>query len=481
MLQPLLRWFKSGPDRPRLESDAEIRRLYGRQRWSVFLSVTLGYGMFYLCRVNFSVVKKPLLDQGLLSATQMGIIGSAMLVVYAVGKLVNGFLADRSNVRRFMAAGLMISALANLVIGFHPAFSVFLGAWAVSGWFQAHGSAPSVVALSQWFAPHERGTRYGLWSVAHSIGEGLTFAGTAVLVSVAGWRWGFWGPGIVCVIAALVLLRTLADRPETLGLPPVNEYSPPPDAAAGGSPPTPAQDSEPAPSDEVAAGSSGAADVADPAAGKSSVASLQLEVLRNPAIWVLGVASACMYVARYGINNWGILYLQSAKEYSLVAAGSVLAANTVTGLAGAATSGWISDRFFNARRTVPLLVYGVLQIAALVAFYLIPPGNQLLDTAAMGVFGFALGGLLVYLGGLMAVDVCSRRAAGAAMGIIGLFSYLGAAIQDGISGWLIDAAKTGVGEGATYSFDNVFTFWIAASCLSLVLAMVATRIRRPVE
>lgn len=462
MLQALLRWFSSGPDRPRLKDDARIRRLYGRQRWSVFLSVTLGYGMFYLCRVNFSVVKKPLLDAGLLNTTEMGVIGSAMLVVYAVGKLVNGFLADRSNIRRFMSAGLMLSALANLVIGFYPGFYIFTAAWAASGWFQAHGSAPSVVALSQWFAPHERGTRYGLWSVAHSIGEGLTFAGTAFLVSTLGWRWGFWGPGLVCVVAALVLYRTLSDRPETLGLPPVSEFSPDP----SGAPPEPAT---PAPAEAEA----------EAEAEKPSVGRLQLEVLRNPAVWVLGVASACMYVARYGVNNWGILYLQSVKEYSLVAAGGVLAANTVTGLLGAATSGWISDRFFGSRRTVPLLCYGVLLVAALGAFYLVPPGHQVLDTAAMGVFGFALGGLLVYLGGLMAVDVCSRRAAGAAMGIIGLFSYMGAAFQDGVSGWLLDAGKTGEGTATVYSFDRVFYFWIGAACLSLLLALVATRIRPP--
>jgi OPA family sugar phosphate sensor protein UhpC-like MFS transporter len=39
-----------------------------------------------------------------------------------------------------------------------------------------------VVALSHWFARKERGTRYGIWSASHSIGEGLTFAGTAFLV-----------------------------------------------------------------------------------------------------------------------------------------------------------------------------------------------------------------------------------------------------------------------------------------------------------
>jgi OPA family sugar phosphate sensor protein UhpC-like MFS transporter len=88
--------FKTGPDRSPSTSDAAaIDRLYGRRRLALFISVTLGYGLFYTCRINFSVAKKSMLDAGIMSATQMGLAGSALLMVYSVGKLVNGFLADR--------------------------------------------------------------------------------------------------------------------------------------------------------------------------------------------------------------------------------------------------------------------------------------------------------------------------------------------------------------------------------------------------
>ena len=32
-------------------------------------------------------------------------------------------------------------------------------------------------------------------------------------------------------------------------------------------------------------------------------------------MWVLGLASACMYVSRYAINSWGMLYLQENRGY----------------------------------------------------------------------------------------------------------------------------------------------------------------------
>ncbi|HYK88053.1 MAG TPA: MFS transporter, partial [Acidobacteriota bacterium] len=225
MPNPLVTFFRTGPDRPQFSSDQSlIDRLYGRKRLSVFLSVTFGYGLFYVCRMNFSVVKKPLLDEGILNATQMGLVGSALLLVYSVGKLINGFLADRCNIARFMSTALLLSSLANLILGFNTLFLVFFLLWALNGWFQSIGSAPSVVVLSHWFGRKERGTRYGIWSASHSIGEGITFAGTAFLVSVLGWRWGFFGPGLLCFIAALILYRTIADRPQTLGLPSIYKY-----------------------------------------------------------------------------------------------------------------------------------------------------------------------------------------------------------------------------------------------------------------
>src|SRR5437016_7143744 len=170
------------------------------------------------------------------------------------------------------------------------------------------------------------------------------------------------------------------------------------------------------------------------------------------------------------MGNWGPLYLQTTKHYSAYAAGSVLAAYPVAQILGSISSGFVSDYFFGARRNAPALIYGLLQVSALMALYWIPPGNRLLDSLALAVFGFTMGGLLVYLGGLMAIDLVSRRAAGAAMGLVGLFSYIVAGIQDTVSGYLLDRSKVVIDGVTTYSFRLVFPVWIGALLLSTVLA-----------
>jgi OPA family sugar phosphate sensor protein UhpC-like MFS transporter len=444
MMTTIVNFFKTGPDKPLLEDSENIKKIFEKKRWSVFISLVLGYGFFYTCRLSLSVAKKQMIDTGVVNVTELGIIGAVLLYVYAIGKFTNGFLADRANIRRFMSTALLLSAIVNLLFGLSTYFMLFVILWGMNGWFQSIGSAPSVVSLCQWFSNSERGTRYGIWAGAHNIGEGLTFIGTSFLVGALGWNWGFIGPGIACIIMATILFFTLADRPQTYGLPHVADYKQ--DYSAGK--PT-----------------------------RESVGKLQIVVLKSPLVWILGLSSALMYVTRYAIHSWGPLYLQEIKNYSVVEAGFLIGFNTILGLAGAMFSGFLSDRFFNAKRNVPTLLYGLLLTSSLIMLHLIPPGNYWLDMLALGCFEFSIGGLVVFLAGLIAVDVMPTGAAGAVKGIIGLFSYFGAATQDWISGYLISSGKTMVDGKAIYNFDYAFYFWIGASILSLILATTVWNVK----
>ena len=440
MIDRVARFFSALPPRERLEGEGVVREKYERFRRSVFLSATIGYSVYYVCRLSLSVTKKPMVDQGVLSDSQVGMVGSALFFSYALGKLFNGFLADRSNVSRFMSAGLLASAFLNLALGFKLPFFLFLVFWGLNGWFQSMGAAPCVVSLSRWFSNRERGTYYGLWSASHSLGKGITFFVVAYLVSLGGWRWGFFGAGAIGLAGALVVALFLRDSPESEGLPSIAEFK----------------------DDPVEVSSRG-----------KSVGQLQLAVLKNPYIWILALASSLMYVSRYGIESWGIYFLQAQKGYSEIQAGGIVSLSAVSGVAGTMMAGFISDRFFQSSRNVPVLVAGILNVAAIALFLYYPDGSPWMDTASMVLFGFAIGILITFLGGLMAVDIASKKASGTALGLIGIASYAGAGIQDMVSGFLIGAHHhTTQGGGQTYDFSTVKMFWLGAAALSVVFALL---------
>lgn len=419
--------------------DLRSRRL----RWEVFLSATLGYSLYYVCRLSLSVVKAPLATDGLFTESQLGLIGSAFFYAYAVGKFVNGFLADRANINRFLTVGLLGTALINLLLGFSPGFVIFAALWMVNGWLQSMGAPACVVGLSRWFGRAERGTYYGLWSASHNIGEALTFIAVALLTSYYGWQSGFWGAAAMGFAGAAVVFICFHNRPPQAGL----EGS-----------------------------TSAAGELTDEE--QRVVRRMQWSVLKMPLIWLIAAASALMYVSRYAINSWGVFFLELCKGYSRIEAGTIISVSAVAGVLGTVGSGWVSDRWFANNRFLPALLASVLSAAALAGFLITPPGHLWMDYMWMFGFGIAIGALICYLGGLLAVDSVPKEVAGAALGMVGIASYIGAGTQDIVSGYLIEAYKVGEGAGARYDFLPAGIFWVGASLASTLLTLSLWRAAR---
>ena len=429
-----------------------------------FVAGTLGYSLYYVCRTSLNVMKKPILDSGMLDATQLGVIGSALLFAYAIGKLVNGFIADHCNIKRFMATGLLVSTLANLTMGFIGLFGsnnefigeaaipsavvfvIFAMMWGINGWSQSMGAAPAIIALSRWFPLSRRGTFYGFFSASHNIGEWLSFIFVGSLVAAAGWQWGFFGSALAGAIGVVVILFMMHDTPESKGLPSI----------------------------EVLTG-----EKVEEKRQEESVGDIQKLVLRTPAVWILALASAFMYISRYSLNSWGILFLQEQKGFSLETATFIISINALLGIVGTVLAGWLSDVLFKGDRKMPAFISGILLSISYIIF--IYGGNEYwINVAAMVLFGIAIGVLIAFLGGLMAIDIVPRKATGAALGVVGIASYIAAGLQDVISGWLIDSNITEtvneLGEVVKhYDFSQAALFWIGASVISFLLPILNWR------
>ena len=405
LLNRVLSFYKipSPADKP--ETDKER---FKRVRIISFLTATLGYGVYYVCRLSMNVIRKPMVEEGFLSETQIGIIGSCLFFTYAIGKLCNGFIADRSNVKRLMATGLLVSALVNLILGFTDSFFLFDSS--------------------------NRGTYYGFWSASHNIGEAITFITIAIIATQFGWRYALVGAGVIGIAYFVVMQIGMKDTPQKYGYlleqQNLNKQK-----------------------------------------ENTDFNKAQKAVLRNPAIWILALGSAFMYISRYAVNSWGIFYLETMKGYSTLDASFIISISSVCGIVGTILSGLISDKFFKGSRNVPALVFGLLNVVALCLFLLVPGVHFVIDVIAMVLFGLGIGVLICFLGGLMAVDIAPKNAAGAALGVVGVASYIGAGVQDIMSGWLIEGHKHLVNGTEVYDFTYINYFWIGAAFLSVILTL----------
>ena len=443
-LYKYFRISKPAPDRvPGDRVDAEYRRLRSRTFWGA----SVVYSLYYVCRMTLSVVKQPLIDGGVLSASDLGLIGSALLLVYAFGKFVNGFIADYCNIRRFMAAGLFVSAAVNLVMGLLGFFgravsvpgivmmAVFFILWGANGWVQSMGAPPGIINLSRWFPLSKRGTYYSIFSSTPYIGKFMTFILTGVIVGALGWEWGFIFAAAAGFAGTAISLVFISDTPESKGLPSIQELS----------------GEKPVKTDSM------------------PTRELQKIVLRHPGIWIIALSSAFVYITQYAISGWGVLFLQKAKDFSLQGATQIIAFSEAFGVAGTIFAGWLSDTVFRGDRVKPVLISGIFCCASLLLF-LFTGGGYLMNILYVSVFSLFIGVLYCIVAGLMAVDIVPRKATGAALGIVGISSYVAAAIQDVVTGYLIEG-----GADKAYDFTSAAIFWTAACVLSFVLPVLNWR------
>lgn len=431
----------SGRKVPSGKVQSEYKRLRNRTFWGV----TGAYALYYVCRMAMSVVKQPLIDDGIFTAGELGIIGSAFYFVYAFGKFMNGFVADYCNIRRFMATGLLVSTVVNLLMGvtglMHGWWGmssvvlliVFAVLWGINGFCQSMGAPPGVISLSRWFPLNRRGTFYSILSATPYLGKSLSVFLLGIVVGAIGWEYGFILSAVAGVIGSAAIILFVSDTPESCGLPSVQELS----------------GEEPLKTDSM------------------PTRELQKKVVRHPGIWIIALSSAFVYITQHAVSEWGVLFLQKGKGYSLSSATQIIAFSEIFGIAGTVLAGWLSDRVFKGNRFIPVMISGIVCLASLGAF-LLTGGSYGLNIVWVAVFSLSIGVVYCTVAGLMALDIVPRKATGAALGMVGLASYGAAGLQNLVSGFMIGAGG--------YDFKPVSVFWLVSCLLSFMIPVLSWKL-----
>lgn len=440
--------------------EAKVHSRYITLRRQTFWATVIAYSLYYVCRMSLSVVKQPIIDSGVLTPGELGLIGSAFLFVYAAGKFTNGFIADYCNIRRFMATGLLVSSVINLLMGISGLldgaagvvsvvlFLLFAILWGINGWAQSMGSPPGVIQLSRWFPMSKRGTYYSIFSSTPYIGEFIAFIIVGAVVGSFGWQFGFVFAAVAGFIGSAVILLFVSDTPESKGLPSIQSLS------------------GEAPREEDA----------------MPTVKLQKMILSHPGIWIIAASSAFVYITKYAVAGWGVLFLQKAKDFSLENATQIIAFSAAFGVLGTVIAGWLSDTVFKGDRIRPAILSGLLSFVFL-GLFLFTEGSYIVNIAYVSMFSLFIGVLYCIVAGLMAIDIVPRKATGAALGVVGISSYAAAGLQDITSGYLIQGFSEApeVIEGMTeaeilaatsYDFGPVSVFWLVASLVAFLLPVL---------
>lgn len=439
--------------------DPEYRKL----RLKVFLGAFFGYAAYYLVRKNLSLAAPGMIEAGLLDKASVGIAGSAISIAYAFSKFIMGSISDRSDARKFLVVGLILSAALMIVTGLIPYSTTNQGAnvtiifslMLLVGWLSGMGWPPCGRIMAHWFSQNERSFKMSVWNTSHTIGSGsLGLLATAGVMLFALFGWGetwraaFIFPSCIAMLLAIFCWWALRDRPQACGLPPIDEYR---------------------------------NDFSSRQAAKGEENKIPFKrlfvdyIFKNKVLWLIALANAFVYLVRYGISDWAPIYLQ---EMGIMDAGQsnlAFSLHNYAGVPGTIICGWISARFFKGRCAPANVIYMILVILGILLYWKAAVVAQSF-AATFGGDPAVIGRMIVYIAlceigfciygpvaliGIQALNLVPKNAAGTAAGFVGLFGYL---IGDAL------LAKIVMGAVA----DNVSMGWSATFWMFIIASLLAT-------
>ncbi|MBI2153248.1 MAG: MFS transporter [Candidatus Rokubacteria bacterium] len=380
-------------------------------RWLILLVPALIYFFAYFHRIAPAVVAGDLMRAFSISAASLGNLSAIYPYVFAVMALPAGSFADTLGPRWTLALGSATMGIGAVLFGLAPQFSVaWLGRLLV-------GLGASVILIAslrlaaEWFRPQEFATISGWSQTVGNVGALMASSPLALLVEMLGWRQSFVVIGALTLLLAVAAGVFVRDRPEAMGLVPVN-----PRPAVGAMP-----------------------SLGDTLRGIPGI-------VFNRRSWPPVLAAAGVYSSLIAfLGLWGVPYLTQVYGMARVEASTYTSLLAIGIVIGAPLVGWLSDRWLGLRR-LPFAAFTAIYAACWALLAL--PGEMRLPLGALApvllVMGFASSGLVL-------VFVCVREVndparVGITIGFCNLPVFLVFALLQWLTGLILDARWEGLIE-----------------------------------
>jgi len=431
MLEKIFNALKSQSPIEPISDKSKIDSTYKYWRKRTMYSMMIGYATFYFVRKNFSMANPEIAKEFGFSNTEMGMILGGATIIYAFSKFISGVLADRANARYFMAIGLTLCAMANILFGLSSSLTLFILFWALNNLFQGMGMPPCSRLLTMWYSPKESGRAWGIWNSCHQFGSFGIILISGFIISILGWRYAFFIPAGFAIIVALFLTNRLRDSPQSLGLPSIESHN-----NENFIPLETLQENE------------------------SAKEIFVKYILKNKVIWILSIGNFFVYIVRMGILDWGPKFLVESKGLSIQEAGLAMSTFEIAGMTGAFLAGLASDKIFKGRRGPVKVIFMLILIVSIYFLTVIPEKSFWTISINLIFIGFFVYGPQMLVA-VAAADYATSKAAATAVGMTGFFGYMGATVCGLGTGMIVDS----------YGWSGGFYFWTGSAVIGTLLFM----------
>lgn len=276
----------------------------------------------YIDRWVVAAIIEPIKHALGLSDTQLGVIGTGFIFVYALTSPVFGALGDTRRRPPLVALGVAIWSLATGLAGFARGFWTLFAARATVGVGEAAYGTIAPAILSDLFPRERRGRVFAFFFAAIPIGSAAGYVLGGFVDAHFGWRAAFWIAGFPGLLLALLML-TVKDPPR------------------------------------------GQQDVDAPKASGRRTRDAYFDLLHNRPYLLAVLGYAAYTFALGGLGFWMPAFLERARGMArsdaTVTFGLMVMA---TGFVGTFFGGWLGDRLLTKTKQSYLWVSGIATLLA---------------------------------------------------------------------------------------------------------------------
>lgn len=166
----------------------------------LFLCLFIVYIINVFGKIAFSAVTVELVSDGILTKTQAGLVGAMFWLVYAIGQIFGGVVANKLSPYFMLGFTYIGSVVTNMLMFFSRGFVPMLIIWSVNGFVQ-FGMWPAILKLlTTEIVPSQRGKATSRISYCYCIGSILSYFLTSLILLVFDWKYMF----AFCAVANLV-------------------------------------------------------------------------------------------------------------------------------------------------------------------------------------------------------------------------------------------------------------------------------------
>lgn len=283
------------------------------------------------------------------SYTEIGFAFAAFNIASALLQTPAGFLVDWLGARALLIGGLIVGAIAFVVVGLVDSFWVLVAMFALAGVGNTVYHPADYSLLSHHVSPKRMGHAFSIHTFAGMLGSAVTPASMLIMQNLWGWRGAFIGAGVFGFAVAAILLAI-----------PDNTSSSPRDGA-----------------NKTAATA--------PADANTQTA---WQLLLSPPIMMNMVFFILIALVSGGMSNYSVVSLGALYETPVTVANLALSALLMLSAGGVLIGGLIATRTSRHGLVASLGLGGIVLTAVLIG--VVDLGTQPL-IAAMAVSGFFFG------------------------------------------------------------------------------------------